>query len=57
MATRDAETSDLTLRERELVEELSWMLAHAIEQACPRLTVLTIDLEVRPGDRRHLSAA
>ena len=40
------ESFELTVEERELVEELSWMLAHAIEQACPRLVVNTIDLEL-----------
>jgi GAF domain-containing protein len=46
MDTRDAQTFELTAAERDVVEELSFMLAHAIEQACPRLTVGVIDLEL-----------
>jgi hypothetical protein len=46
MDERDAEAFELTAAERQLVEELSWTLAHAIEQAVPRLTVGAIDLEL-----------
>ena len=52
-----ADTFELTAWERLVVEEYVAALREVIEDECPRLSVETIDLEIRPATAGTLSAA